>query len=64
MLSENTLFFIQMFYFKYISSSEATVLLVWVYILYYIESSCLVNAKKMSSSICLFKASIGTVSYP
>lgn len=53
-----------MFYFKYISSSEATVLLVWVYILYYIESSCLVNAKKMSSSICLFKASIGTVSYP
>ena len=36
-LSENTLFFIQMFHIKYILSFEATVLFLWEYNLYYIE---------------------------
>ena len=64
MLSENTLFFIQMFHIKYISSSEATVLFVWEYNLYYIEGSCLVKAKENVKQYFSFYASISTVSNP
>ena len=63
LLSENTLFFIQMFHIKYILSSEATVLFVWEYILYYIEGS-LIKAKENVKQYFSFNASIGTVRNP
>ena len=60
MLSENTLFFIQMFHIKYILSFEGTVLFLWEYNLYCIEWYCFVKEKENESNISLFNANIGT----